>query len=165
MRPDAFASRFAAAAAGLATIGWHGAPITSEFGVTQRFISVVTDAALAPSPGRELTDPCEGCERPCVTACPVGAISADECTTAGPHRWGALDGLRCDWAKKYGLVAAEGPGLMGQTTDIAPPEGSVTAEKVMAAIEQKDPLQRRWTCVVERCLQACERRLDTGGRR
>ncbi len=160
LQADALASRFAAAAAGLATIGWHGAPITPEFGVTQRFICVVTDAPLPASSARELTNPCEGCDRPCVAACPVGAIPAEAALAVGPHRLGALDGLRCDWAKKYGLVAAEGPGLMGQTTDIAPPEGLISVEHIVDAVARKDPVQRHWTCVVERCLQACQRRLQ-----
>ncbi len=163
LQPDALSSRFAAAAAGLARIGWHGAPITPEFGVTQRFISIVTDAPLEPTGPRDLDDCCEGCDRPCVTACPVGAIPAEdgaEVAVGGTaQRFARLDGLRCDWAKKYGLVADEGPGLMGQTTDIGPPDGEITTDHIAAALAQKDPVQKHFTCVVERCLQACHRRL------
>lgn len=164
LQPDAFPSRFAAAAAGLARIGWHGAPITPQFGVTQRFISIVTDAPLQPTAVRDLADPCDGCDRPCTAACPVGAIPADGCVEvtvgATAQHFASLDGLRCDWAKKYGLVADEGPGLMGQTTDIAPPDTEITAEHIAAALAQKDPVQKHFTCVVERCLQACHRRLE-----
>lgn len=164
LQPDAFSSRFAAAAAGLAKIGWHGAPITPEFGVTQRFISVVTDAPLEPTGPRDLADPCQGCDRPCTAACPVQAIPSNdstEVTVRGTaERFARLDGLRCDWAKKYGLVADEGPGLMGQTTDIAPPDEQITTEHIAAALAQKDPVQKHFTCVVERCLQACHRRLE-----
>ena len=59
-------------------------------------------------------------------------------------------------------MADEGPGLMGQTTDIAPPERPVTTDDIVGAMAQKDPVQRHWTCVVERCLQACQRRLERG---
>jgi hypothetical protein len=163
LQPDAFSSRFAAVAAGLATIGLHGAPLSPAYGVTQRFLSIVTDAPLAPSPTPELPDPCADCDRPCLAACPVAALASEarvELAVAGcPVRLAALDRLRCDWAKKYGLVAAEGPGLMGQTTDLPPPEGAITAEDIAVAMREKDPVQRHWTCVVERCLQACQQRL------
>ncbi|MGQ9731929.1 MAG: hypothetical protein ACUVX8_11745 [Candidatus Zipacnadales bacterium] len=160
LQPDALASRFAAQAAGLATLGRHGAPLTPEFGVTQRFICVVTDAPLSPLPARDLTDVCQNCDRPCVRACPVGALAeSEDIIIADVARLANLDCLRCDWAKKYGLVGAEGPALMGQTTDIPPPEGPISAQQIAAAIRQKDPVQRHWTCVVERCLQACQRHL------
>ncbi len=163
LQPDAFSSRFAAVAAGLATLGLHGAPITPEYGVTQRFLSIVTDAPLVPSPPRQLTDPCAACDQPCLAACPVSALAADSTiqvqANGTPLCLAPLDRLRCDWAKKYGLVAAEGPGLMGQTTDLAPPAGAIMAEQIAEAMGEKDPVQRHWTCVVERCLQACQRRL------
>ena len=160
LQPDALCSRFAAQAAGLATIGWHGAPLTPEFGVTQRFISIVTDAPLTPSEARDLANPCGGCERPCVSACPVSAISSEATTVADYASFGALDCLRCDWAKKYAFLLAEGPGLMGQTTDIAPPDGQIAVDDIVAAMADKDPVQRHWTCIVEPCLQACHRRLQ-----
>jgi epoxyqueuosine reductase QueG len=164
LQPDALSSRFAAVAAGLATIGWHGAPITPQYGVTQRFISVVTDAPLTSTGPRGLDDPCDGCDRPCVEACPVGAISTEASVSVDGQALAPLDGLRCDWAKKYGFVAAEGPGLMGQTTGIPPPAGPISAEQIAAAMARKDPVQRHWTCVVERCLQACQRKLGSPGR-
>ena len=40
----------AATAAGLAEIGWSGLAITPEFGSRVRFISIVTDAELTPTP-------------------------------------------------------------------------------------------------------------------
>ncbi|MBM3475178.1 MAG: hypothetical protein FJX75_18095 [Armatimonadetes bacterium] len=164
LQADALSSRFAAAAAGLATIGRHGAPITPEFGVTHRFVSIVTDAPLPPTRA-DIPDPCEDCPHPCVTACPVGAIAEQETVTVriggAEHTLGAFDCLRCDWAKKYGFVAAEGPGLMGQTTDIAPPEGPISVQQIVDAMALKDPVQRHWTCIVERCLQACQRHLAT----
>jgi epoxyqueuosine reductase len=164
VQPDAFCSRFAAAACGLAKIGWHGAPITPEFGVTQRFISVLTDAPLKATAAAPLADPCEGCDRPCVTACPVAAIPQDDSVElrvgSSVERFVRLDRLRCDWASKYGLVADEGPGAMGQTTDIPPPHGDITTEQIAHAMAQKDPVQKHFTCIVERCLQACQRRLE-----
>jgi hypothetical protein len=96
----------------------------------------------------------------------VGAIAREETTEVSvggaQHALGSFDCLRCDWAKKYGFVAAEGPGLMGQTTDIAPPEGPISVQQIVDAMAQKDPVQRHWTCIVERCLQACQRRLGIG---
>lgn len=158
-QPDARANRFAAVAAGLGHVGWHGAVITPQYGVTQRFIAVVTDAVLPPTSVADLAHLCTECDRPCVRACPVGALSPGErvqleCDGV-VHQFGCLDVLRCDWAKRYALVGAAGPAYMGSTTDIAPPEGAITPEDIARALEQQDPLQKHWTCILEGCLKAC----------
>lgn len=61
---------YAAVAAGLGEIGWHNLCITPEFGTRQRFVAVITDAALDPDPmynGEPLCDKCLLCAKHCPT--------------------------------------------------------------------------------------------------
>jgi hypothetical protein len=69
--------------------------------------------------------------------------------------FGALDWLRCEWAKRYGLVGAEGPRWIGSLTDIYPPDGEVTPGDLLSAYAQLDPSQKHFLCIVEPCLRAC----------
>lgn len=160
LQPDALSNRFAAAAAGLAWIGLHGAPIHPEYGVTQRFIAVVTDAPLPTDRPMREPAPCAQCEAPCVEACPVGALSDDECLVVGCKGFeaclGRWDRLRCEWAKKYALVGAEGPRWGGQSSDVPPPAGKITLEAIAQALRTRDPIQKHFTCILERCLKACQ---------
>lgn len=165
-QPDALCNRFAAVAAGLGQIGLHGAVITPEYGLTQRFIAVVTDAAL-PTDAPILSDgPCVGCSRPCIASCPVAALGEQVLEIASDGfvtRFADWDRLRCDWAKRYGLVGAEGPQWGGQETNILPPEsGKLQPEMLADAYAQKDPIQKHFTMVLEPCLQACQRKLTFG---
>lgn len=161
LQPDALGNRFAATAAGLATIGLHGAPITPEYGVTQRFIAVVTDAPLPTDKPLDADDwPCAQCEAPCIEACPVMALNDDETVVVGCGQYeGAIarwDRLRCEFAKRYALVGDEGPKWGGQSTDVRPPVGKVTVEHIMEGLAQKDPIQKHFTCILEGCLKACQ---------
>ena len=59
---------YAACAAGLGEIGWNNLCLTPEFGPRQRFITVVTNAPVAPDPmydGTRLCDGCKLCEKHC----------------------------------------------------------------------------------------------------
>ncbi len=162
-QPDALANRFAAAAAGLAQIGIHGAPITPEYGVTQRFIAIATTAKLeADAPILEAS-PCADCDRPCIAACPVAALAEATIKVSGDGydadiaKW---DRLRCEWAKRYAMVGEEGPMWGGQTTDVMPPEGEITPEVLAEAYRDKDPIQKHFTMVLEPCLKACQQKLS-----
>ena len=153
--PDARSNAVAANLAGLAEVGLHGAPITPEFGVLARFVAIVTDAELEPDGpyrGPKLCRP-EECGLACVKACPVGALSED----------GRVDISRCDWAKKFGLVASEGPGEVGSLTEIRPLEGEIMPEALERAMRSLDPIQKHWLAVREPCLVACQRFLERAG--
>ncbi len=150
---DAWANRFAAAAAGLATIGRHGAPITPEYGVHQRFVAVVTDAPLEPTAVEVLGSPCGDCNA-CVAACPVGAIQEVSGGT-DPLGWLQVDKVRCDWAKKYGLEPEEGPVYCGSRNKASAPASRIRPDDVFAAVKTTDPLQKNLTCIFEGCLKAC----------
>ncbi len=157
--PDIFAGRFEAAAAGLARIGIGGFPINPDYGVRVRWVAIVTDAQIAPTVAAPGFDPCEGCDAPCIRACPVAALSAEDIECAGGRCWAARDLLRCDWAKRYALVGDEGPKYMGSTTDVPPPDGEITAEAIAAAVRKRDPVQRHLDCILEPCLKACHEAL------
>ncbi len=159
-QPDALCNRFPAAAAGLCHIGLHGAPIHPEYGVTVRYIAVVTDADLPADEPLSEPHPCAECEAPCVEACPVAALDGDDCLVLGCGEFeacvGRWDRLRCEWAKKYALVGSEGPRWGGQSTDVRPPGGQITAEQIAEAFSEKDPIQKHFTCILEGCLKACQ---------
>jgi epoxyqueuosine reductase QueG len=165
-QPDALCNRFAAVAAGLGQIGLHGAVITPEFGLTQRFIAVVTDAPLPADAPMLSESPCVVCSRPCIASCPVAAlgdqvleVSSDGFTT----HLADWDRLRCDWAKRYALVSAEGPQWGGQTTNVLPPDqGKIEPEMLAEAYSEKDPIQKHFTMVLEPCLRACQHKLTFG---
>jgi ferredoxin len=153
---DLRANAFAATAAGLAEVSWCGFPLTKEFGKRQRFYAIVTDAELPPD--SMLTEKlCKQC-RKCKKSCPVGAVSNQEVVfTLGEKSWtqSKIDTLRCDWAKRYGLVGDEGPKYMGSQTDIMPPD-KIDADALINAMKRMDPLQKRIPCIVERCLMECD---------
>ena len=56
--------------AGLGELGWNGLCITPEYGARNRFVSIITDAELTPTPlysGEKLCDLCGECIRKCPT--------------------------------------------------------------------------------------------------
>jgi epoxyqueuosine reductase len=76
---SAMSNRYAAVCAGLGEFGWSGFVLTPQDGPRVRWISVITEAELAPDPlyaGPKLCDP--GKCRLCVDACPTGALSNDK---------------------------------------------------------------------------------------
>lgn len=164
-QPDFRASRFEAVAAGLGQMLHTGAIWTPEHDTRLLFISIVTDADLEGTPLLEAEVPCESCAHPCIAACPTAALAAETLKVHLNGReisFGALDWLRCEWAKRYGLVADEGPRWIGSATDIKPPEGRITPEQLLAAYAQLDPSQKHLMCIVEPCVRACHFQLAEG---
>ena len=61
---------YAGVCAGLGELGWNGLCITPEYGARNRFISIITEAELTPTPlynGEKLCDMCGECIRNCPT--------------------------------------------------------------------------------------------------
>ena len=119
----------AAVAAGLAEFGYSGLAITPEDGARQRYVTVVTDAVLAPSPLLEPGTVCDGCDL-CVTHCMSGALSKEidgenvveiegnRYTYARKNLW------RCAWGEHFDL-----------DLDLPIPE-RVDEDVILAAIEE-----------------------------
>jgi len=89
---------YAAAAAGLGEIGYHGMFMTREFGIRQALGLLVTDMEIEPSRSASPADICDDCMA-CVKECPLGAISAEESveiSCAGRSmRVGLVNALAC----------------------------------------------------------------------
>jgi len=100
----------AAAAAGLAEIGWSGLAITPEFGPRVRFLSIVTEADLVPTPMYDGPPLCDRCGE-CIKHCPTGALRTDLNSTT-PHvveiggnvyKYCDKNMWRCAWAEHFNL--------------------------------------------------------------
>jgi ferredoxin len=90
---------FAAVAAGLGEIGYHGMFMTERFGIRQSIGLIVTDMEIEPGSSEEKASGiCDGCQA-CVQACPLQAISADVSGTltcqGRTMTLGAINGAAC----------------------------------------------------------------------
>ena len=65
-----------AVAAGLAEFGFNGLALTPEFGAHQRYVTIITDAVLTPSPLLEPGSVCDNCMI-CRRECRSGALSKE----------------------------------------------------------------------------------------
>ncbi len=69
--------KFAAAAAGLGTVGRHGLFLTPEYGPLQRFALLLSDFCFEPTTASAPYDPCGDC-RACLEACPGAALDEEK---------------------------------------------------------------------------------------
>lgn len=108
--PD-LAHRYAAVAAGLGEIGWNGLCLTPQFGPRQRFVSIVTDAELTPSPMYDGEALCDKCME-CVNNCPTDAFRKEvkginEIEIGGKtYKFPDTNKWRCAWAENFGISLA-----------------------------------------------------------
>lgn len=99
---------YAATCAGLGQLGWHGLTMSPEYGPRNRFISIITNAPLAPTPMYDETKLCDMCGE-CIKHCPTDAYRK-ECNGvktievedkvfkfANKNLW------RCAWAEHFDL--------------------------------------------------------------
>jgi ferredoxin len=87
-------------AAGVGRLGRGGFLVTPQYGGAVQLTTVLTTAPLDPDPILE-EDLCADCPQPCVSICPVNAISPDRdrvITMDGREfRYGWLSYVRCQW--------------------------------------------------------------------
>ncbi len=159
-QPDLFSNRFAGLAAGLGWLTTSGHLATPEFGIRQRVIALVTDAPLQSSPLRHPSaaeDRCAECARPCIATCPSQALTAERVTLTcegQAHSFNRIDAKRCDWVKRYALMADSGYRYLGSPVDIAPPE-PLTPAALADALRHHDPIKKYRPVVAEPCVLNC----------
>jgi len=158
--PDMFSNRFAAVAAGLGWLTTSGHLATPQFGLRQRCLAIVTDAPLSPSAllsPAPADDACRQCDDRCIAACPTQAFTGErvELTCEG-HRYAfaRIDGRRCDWSKRYALVADSGFRYVGSPTDVPAPS-TITPEALAEALRQHDPIKKCRPVIAEPCILCC----------
>lgn len=155
--PDMRCGALEAVAAGLGEIGRSGALLTPEHGPRQRVVCLVADAELAADVPVQPAGVCRECEV-CVGKCPMSALGGDSVSldVGGVSiDYPLIPRHRCDWSKRYSLCPEEGPGLIGNNTQVPIPEGNITIEKVADACKGKDPIMKSRTCILELCLRHC----------
>lgn len=99
---------YAATCAGLGQLGWHGLTMSPEYGPRNRFISIITNAPLCPTPMYDESKLCDMCGE-CIKHCPTDAYrkECDGVKTievedkvfkfANKNLW------RCAWAEHFDL--------------------------------------------------------------
>jgi epoxyqueuosine reductase QueG len=159
-QPDLWANRFAGLAAGLGYLTTSGYLATPQFGILQRCLAIVTDAPLAASPLYAPTTEeqrCLACDGRCLSACPARAFLPEPMALTCEGRsypFHRTDGRRCDWSKRYALLAESGFGYLGSPADVPTPD-AVTPEALAAALRQHDPIKKHRPVIAEPCLLEC----------
>ena len=114
---------YAAVAAGLAELGYSGLAMTPEFGPRNRFVSVITDAELEPTPllpGDTLCDRCMVCVKKCPSRALDLEVAGEVAIEIEGHTYARADKnlWRCSWGEHFGL-------------DLDLPKPDVVDEKVL----------------------------------
>jgi epoxyqueuosine reductase QueG len=99
---------YAAVAAGLSELGWSGLSMTPEYGARNRFVSIITDAPLVPTPlmaGNTLCDRCNMCVKHCPTMAFEKEVRGEVALEIEGNRYTRCDKnlWRCSWAEHFGL--------------------------------------------------------------
>ncbi len=147
-----------AACAGIGQLTRNRNLYTEQYGIHQRFIAVVTDMPLEADPIKSAgCDSCANCNR-CAKACPTAAIACDEpfeISIAGaPATLLPIDRNRCRWASMYALSNKDGFQYNGSELDLPVPD-VIDADKLNAALVQRDPINKFRPIIVQSCVIAC----------
>ena len=99
---------YASVAAGLTEMGYSGLAMSPEYGARNRFVSIITDAPLDPTPllpGNTLCDRCNMCVKMCPTRATSKEVLGEVALEIEGHRFSFADKnlWRCAWAEHFGL--------------------------------------------------------------
>jgi epoxyqueuosine reductase QueG len=156
--PDLFSNRFEAWTAGLGRFAKAGFLVNPQFGSNVRYLAVVVDRELREDvlQAGAAPDKCATCGDRCVAACATQAFGDEVSVEAAGVRdtFLKIKTTRCDWAKRYSLIADEGCGFVGWKLNLPPPE-TITAETLDEALRQQPPIPKYRPCNFEVCAMAC----------
>jgi len=156
--PDLFSNRFEAWAAGLGRFAKAGFLVNPQFGTNVRYMAVVVDRELHEDvlQAGGVPDACATCGDRCVAACATQAFGEEVSVEVSGVRdtFLKIKTVRCDWAKRYSLIAEEGCGFVGWKLNLPPPE-TITADTLDAALRQQPPIPKYRPCNFEACAMAC----------
>ena len=94
--------------AGLGELGWNGLCITPEYGARNRFVSIITDAELTPTPLYNGPKICDMCGE-CIRNCPTNAYRKETNGTKNvvvdgkDHKFCNKNLWRCAWGEHFNL--------------------------------------------------------------
>ncbi len=99
---------YSAVCAGLGELGWNGICMTPEYGARNRFISIITEAELTPTPlysGPKLCDMCGECIRKCPTQAYTKEVNGvkDVVVEGKHHRFANKNLWRCAWGEHFDI--------------------------------------------------------------
>ncbi|MCL2518915.1 MAG: hypothetical protein FWF15_10170, partial [Oscillospiraceae bacterium] len=99
---------YASVCAGLTEMGWSGIAISPEYGPRNRFVSIITEAELEPTPlydGEKLCDMCGECIKYCPADAfrkEVNGVNVLEIEDK-VHKFANKNLWRCSWGEHFGL--------------------------------------------------------------
>ncbi len=99
---------YAGICAGLGELGWNGLCITPEYGARNRFISIITEAELTPTPlynGKKLCDMCGECIRKCPTNAYCKEVNGikNVVVEGKDHKFCDKNLWRCAWGEHFDI--------------------------------------------------------------
>ncbi|NQU40974.1 MAG: 4Fe-4S binding protein [Lentisphaerae bacterium] len=141
---------YASVATGLTELGYSGLAMSPEYGPRNRFVSIITDAPLDPTPLMPGNTMCDDCGM-CVKHCPTDAIDKEvkgkvAIEIEGKKYWRADKNLwRCAWAEHFGL-----------SVDADIPE-KVDEESILKNVEEIGMRGGTMGCCLKFCLPKAKR--------
>lgn len=111
---------YASVAAGLSELGFSGLAMTPEYGPRNRFVSIITEAPLVPTPllpGKTLCDDCGMCTKHCPTFAFTEEAQGEVVLEIEGHTYTRCNKSlwRCSWGEHFGLdVEAELPDVVNE---------------------------------------------------
>jgi epoxyqueuosine reductase QueG len=104
---------YAAVTAGLSELGWNGLSLTPEYGPRNRFVSVITEAVIEPTPlyrGEPLCDMCGACIRHCPTEAFTKEVHGVNNVRIEDkdNRFANKNLWRCAWSEHFALDLDQG---------------------------------------------------------